>query len=150
VTLLGSGEVLIAGGTATRLIEKTSPNGTVTFRLAGTARPRSSSVLLDPIARHIHQVGNLNVGRLFALAPPWMQGGGAFAIGGWSAIPDEPVRSEVFDPTANSWSLLPVEPAPAVDGGPRLGSGLSDGTVVTWSVVDGPAPAVVKTLRPGR
>ena len=148
VTLLQSGEVLIAGGTATRLIEKTSPTGAVTFRLGGTAPPRRSSVLFDPIAGLVHRVGNLNVGRLFALAPPWREGGGAFAIGGWSAIRDRPTRSEVFDPTVESWSLLPVEPAPAVDGGPRLGSGLSDGTVLTWSVVDGPAPAVVKTLRP--
>jgi len=149
VTLLGSGEVLISGGTPTQLVEKVSANGRVTFRLGGTAPPRRSSVLLDPIVGQVRRVGNLNVGRLFALAPAWREGGGAFAIGGWSVIPNQPVRGEVYDPVGESWSLLPAEPPPAVDGGPRLGTGLTDGTVLTWSVVDGPAPATVKRLHPG-
>ena len=149
VTLLESGEVLIAGGTATQLVEKVSANGRVTFRLQGAAVPRRSSVLLDPIAGQVRRVGNLNVGRMFSLAPAWRQGGGAFAIGGWSAIRYQPVRGEVYDPAVESWSLLPAEPSSAVDGGPRLGTGLTDGTVLTWSVVDGPAPATVKRLRPG-
>lgn len=150
VTLLESGEVLISGGTPTRLVEKVSANGQITFRLGGTAPPRRSSVMLDPSSGQVRRVGSLNVGRLFALAPAWREGGGALAIGGWSVIRNQPVRGEVYDPVDESWSLLPVEPPPAVDGGPRLGTELTDGAVLTWSVDENQlAPATVKRLRPG-
>ena len=149
VTLLESGDVLISGGTPTRLVETASRTGRVTFRLAGPASPRRSTVLLDPTAGDVRRVGDLNVGRLFSLAPAG-PAGGAIAIGGWSVTPYEPVPAEAYDPVPESWSLLPVEQPPAVDGGPRLGTGLTDGTVLTWSVDESnPSPATVKRFHPG-
>ncbi|HET6967888.1 MAG TPA: kelch repeat-containing protein [Ornithinibacter sp.] len=149
VTVLDSGQVLIFGGTATRLVEKVSDDRRVTFQIKGTYSPRTSSVVLDPVSAQVRRVGDLNVGRMFSLSPAWHEGGGAFAIGGWSVVRGQAVRAEVYDPVVESWSLLPVEPPPAVDGGPRLGTGLTDGTVLTWSVPDAPGAALVKRLHPG-
>ena len=73
--------------------------------------------------------------------------GAAVALGGWSAIRNRPVQGELYDPVSGTWSVLPEEPEPAVDGGPRLGTELSDGAVLTWSVDGGnPEPATVKRL----
>ena len=54
------------------------------------------------------------------------------------------------DPVDESRSLPPVEPPPAVDGGTRQGTELTDGPVLTWSVDEKQlARATVKRLRPG-
>ena len=146
-TLLGSGEVLVFGGTATHLVETVLGNGRVTFRPGGSAIPRTSSVVFDPITEQVRRVGSLNVGRVFPLAAAWVEGGGAFAIGGQSVIRSSPVRGEAYDPVVRTWSLLPEEPLPAVDSGPRLGTGLTDGAMLTWSVDEqNPGPATVTRL----
>lgn len=64
-----------------------------------------------------------------------------------SVVRSRPVQGEVYDPALGTWSVLPDEPLPTIDGGPRLGAGLTDGAVLTWSVDEqDPRPATVKRL----
>lgn len=145
VTVLRSGKVLIFGGTTWELIEHRTTTG-VRFDASFGMGQRGSSLLFDPSTGGHTRVGDLNHARIGPLAAPWVEGGGAFAIGGSPVPHGGPLPDgEVYDPVARAWSLLPVEPNPTIGDFPRRdGVALTDGTVLTWSE----SATTVKRLHP--
>ena len=135
VNLLGSGKVLIPGGFAQRLVEKTNPNGNVEFVIQGSASARRSSLLFDPLTRAFERLGDLNRRSALSLAARRREDGGAFVLGGSSSdLQPQPMPvGEYFDPVSQTWFLLPPEPEPTSgDDSPRMGALLTDGSVLTW------------------
>lgn len=131
---LAGGNVLIAGGISLRLVEERKADGRVKFDLEGNPLPRGSTLLLDPRTGAFQRVGDLRHRRVFPLAASWQEGGGAFVLGGSSVEGGPMPVGEYFDPASRSWVPLPSEPEPtALDVSPRMGTLLSDGSVLTWS-----------------
>ena len=134
VSALEGGHILIAGGLSLRLVEERKADGRVKFDLEGNPLPRGSSLLLDPRTGAFHRAGDLRHRRVFPLAASWQEGGGAFILGG-STVEGGPMPvGEYFDPASRRWVPLPSEPEPtSLDVSPRMGTLLSDGSVLTWS-----------------
>jgi len=134
VTVLPTGHVLIFGGSPDQLVDQ-GANGHV-FSEQGTGTGRKSTLDFDPVTGQFRRVGDLNYRRRELLAASWIDGGGAFAIGGASAPQKRPLpNTEVYDPVSETWSVLPLEPDAGFDFSPRKGVLLSDSTVLTWSAL---------------
>jgi hypothetical protein len=137
VSLLGSGEVLIFGGLANRLVG-VGKGGEFRFHAEGPSVPRSSAIILNPMTNQWRRVGNMNVGRSGLLAAPWPSvdtATFAIAIGGLLPHTSKKIPpAEVYDSSTETWFLLPSEPEAETDDSQiRQGTGLDDGTVLTWS-----------------
>jgi hypothetical protein len=154
VALLGSGEVMVAGGTSFNVREVVDPAGDVAFVTEGTFT-RRSSLLLDPVNDTWRRVGDLNVPRSGALAVAWPEVDRTYAIAvggigpltsgvltgvrpspspvviGASPHGPWPPPPEAYDSSTESWSVLPTEPVVQFDDPFRVGALLSDGTVLT-------------------
>lgn len=150
VSLLENDEVLIFGGLANRL-EEGGKNSQVNFINKGPRVPRSSAMVLNPRTNEWRRVGDMNFPRSGPLAAQWPYENGLFglAIGG-SMLNSFPAPSEVYDSSTETWFLLPTEPeTPTKEDTIRMGTGLTDGTVLTWSIpLDGIEMRPVKRLHP--
>jgi hypothetical protein len=151
VSVLPDGDVLVFGGGATHLVEAVDQTGRPIFAVEGPEGPRRSAIVLDVTTGTWRRVADLNFRRSGSLASAWSSGEGTFvfaiggqsdvlAIGGQSSMKIE-AGPEVYDSQTNRWLLLPAEPGSNRGGVVRQGTGLSDGTVLTWGAYDAPAGA---------
>lgn len=154
VALLGSGEVMVAGGTSSNVREVVDSAGDVAFVNEGSST-RRSSLLFDPVHNTWRRVGDLNVPRSGALAVAWPSVGRTYAIViggigprtsgvltgvrpsprpvvvGASPHGPWPPPPEAYDPSTEAWSVLPTEPVVQFDDPFRVGTALTDGTVLS-------------------
>jgi hypothetical protein len=142
-----SDRVLIAGGTTARLVGQTQTVGGVTvtkgpFEVQGQGPPRGSTLLFDPSTNEFQTVDELSLPRSLPLAAPLdsIFGRRAVVIGGESTYEDAPVyhAERFFDIFSfiHYWSSLPWEPYPTwPDYFPRMGTALTDGSILTWSSI---------------
>ncbi len=143
-----SNRVLIAGGYMLELVEEPTSNGDFGFNVRGTHLPRGSTLLFDPSTDVFETVDErLSFPRPLPLAAPldssswWQWGSRAVVIGGESTYEGAAVyhAERFFHLTSyfHNWKTLPCEPYPTwPDYSPRMGTALTDGSILTWSSVD--------------